>query len=64
MIYTLLDGKTAIEPTHLHAALALWEYADKSAKYIWGDLTGDETADEILKALRSTPQRYDADTNQ
>jgi len=55
IIYTLLDGNTSIEPIHLNAALALWDYADKSAKYIWGDLTGDGTADEILKALRSTP---------
>ena len=55
IIYTLLDGKTAIEPIHLHAALALWNYSEHSAKYIWGDLTGDEIADEILKALRSTP---------
>ena len=51
----MLDGNTSIEPIHLNAALALWDYADKSAKYIWGDLTGDGTADEILKALRSTP---------
>lgn len=33
------------------AALALWDYCEKSARYIFGDATGDPTMDAILDAL-------------
>jgi hypothetical protein len=51
MIYALLDSKDEIDVVHLRAALAVWEYCEASAAYIFGDLLGDETADEILRAL-------------
>jgi hypothetical protein len=54
-IYALLDESTVIQAKHLEAALALWEYAEASCKYIFGDLTGDPNADVILKTLRSSP---------
>ena len=34
------------------AALAIWEYCEASARYIFGDATGDPVADRILQALR------------
>jgi len=52
LIYTLLDGKTNIEVPHINAALALWEYCEASAAYIFGASLGDPVADEILRALR------------
>jgi hypothetical protein len=52
LAYALLDGRDAIGIDHLHAALALWEYADASISYIWGDALGDPVADEIKRALR------------
>jgi hypothetical protein len=36
------------------AALALWDYCEQSAKYIFGDATGDVVADRILEGLRGT----------
>jgi hypothetical protein len=52
MLYALLDGRPEIDIEHLRAALAVWEYAEASARYIWGDTLGDPVADEILRALR------------
>src|SRR5262249_19019612 len=55
MLYALLDHSTAIKRVHLEAGLALWEYCEDSARYIFGDSLGDPVADEILRALRNTP---------
>jgi hypothetical protein len=52
LLHALLDGRDEIGTDHLRAALALWEYADASAKYIWGDALGDPVADEIMRALQ------------
>jgi hypothetical protein len=52
LLYALLDGADAISPPHLEAALAVWQYAEDSAKFIFGDATGDPVADQILTALR------------
>jgi DNA-binding transcriptional ArsR family regulator len=41
------------------AALAVWEYAEQSAKYIFGSALGDPTADAILRALRERPEGMD-----
>lgn len=35
------------------AALALWDYSEQSARYIFGDATGGPVADQILNALRA-----------
>jgi Bifunctional DNA primase/polymerase, N-terminal/Primase C terminal 1 (PriCT-1) len=53
LLYALLDQSAVIRSAHLSAALALWEYADASARYIFGASVGDPTADRILRALRS-----------
>lgn len=55
MIYALLDCSRVIRAEHLKAAVALWEYAEASAKWIFGDALGDPIADEILGALRRAP---------
>ena len=52
-IYAVMDESKTIEKGHLMAALALWEYAEQSARYIFGDATGDPVADQILEGLRA-----------
>ncbi len=51
-VYALLDKSGTVKAEHLMAALALWEYAERTVRYIFGDATGDATADTILRALR------------
>jgi Protein of unknown function (DUF3987)/Bifunctional DNA primase/polymerase, N-terminal len=55
LIYALLDRSSRIQTQHLKAALALWDYAEASARFIFGDSLGDPVADEILRALRVSP---------
>jgi hypothetical protein len=58
-IYALLDRSAVVCAEHLMAALAVWEYAEQSAKYIFGSALGDPTADAILRALREHPEGMD-----
>jgi hypothetical protein len=51
--YAVMDLSTTIERPHLEAALALWRYAEASARYIFGDATGDQVADRITSALEA-----------
>jgi len=55
-VYALLDGCSEIKATHLKAALAVWDYCEASARYIFGDALGDPVADDILSALRGSPK--------
>jgi hypothetical protein len=55
MEYALLDGTEQISPAHLEAGLALWDASFRSAQYVFGDSTGNDDADRILKALREAP---------
>ncbi len=59
LIYALLDQCREIRRPHLEAALALWEYCERSAAYIFGDAIGDPTADAILAGLRQDPEGLD-----
>lgn len=51
-LYALLDGAARVEADHLRAALALWDYCEESARWIFGTATGSRDADEILAALQ------------
>lgn len=53
-IYAVLDETNVITPAHLHAALAIWRYAEDSARFIFGDMLGDPVADAIMSALRQS----------
>lgn len=55
MIYALLDMKDVIEPKHLEAAMAVWQYAEDSARYVFGNSTGDALADRLLAIIRERP---------
>ena len=52
-IYALWAHKDRIEIEHLMAAMAVWEFCDKSVEYIFGDTLGDQAADTIVAALKS-----------
>jgi hypothetical protein len=63
--YAALDRVELIQPAHLKAAMAVWDYVDRSCRWVFGQVLGDEVADEILLLLRSEgrqtrTQLYDA----
>src|SRR5262245_39591249 len=53
-IYALLDKSELVRVEHLRAALALWDYSEKSAASVFGELTGDPAVDKAKEALRTT----------
>jgi hypothetical protein len=55
LLYALLDASDTIGADHLEAALALWDYATASARWVFGDALGDPTADDIHRALLTEP---------
>jgi Protein of unknown function (DUF3987) len=55
LIYALLDHQASIRPPHLHAALALWDYAARSAAWALGSSSGDPIAEQIHAALTASP---------
>jgi hypothetical protein len=54
-LYTLADGERQINTEHLNAALALWDYAARSAIWALQGATGDPLAEQIHAALRAHP---------
>jgi len=53
LIYALLDDASReIQPAHLTAALALWDYAQRSAVWALERSTGDPLAEQIHAALQ------------
>lgn len=52
MIYALLDCCIQIKPEHFAAALAVCDYSEQSARRIFGNTTGNQTADKIIKVLQ------------
>ena len=55
LIYALLDGQHDIQTQHLHAALALGDYTQRSARWALGHATGDPLAEQIHAALMRSP---------
>lgn len=53
LLYALLDCSPVVRGDHMHAALAVWEYAAASATFIFGDSLGDPVADDTLRAIRA-----------
>ena len=57
LIYALLDHSPVIRAPHLEAAVAVWDYAQKSVESIFGDMTGDDIADRIIDVLTTEGQQ-------
>ena len=51
LVYALLDCSRVIDVEHLAAAEALWGYAERSVRYLFGVSTGNRDADYILRLL-------------
>lgn len=52
-LYAVLDLSSTIEIEHLEAGLALWRYAEESARHVFGDATSDPVANRIYEALKA-----------
>lgn len=52
LLYALLDKSPTIRAIHLLAGIAIWDYCDRSVKFVFGDSLGDPVADELLRLLR------------
>ncbi|HSZ70595.1 MAG TPA: hypothetical protein VK756_09550 [Solirubrobacteraceae bacterium] len=52
LIYALLDNNQQIQPEHLAAALALWDYSKRSATWALERTTSDPLARQIHAALQ------------
>jgi hypothetical protein len=55
LLYALSDGEHTIKAEHLRAALALWDYAARSAAWALSGATGDPLAEQIHQALAANP---------
>jgi len=53
LTFALLDGSTSVEVAHLTAAQAVWNYSAATVKYVFGDSSGDPTADRLQEALKA-----------
>lgn len=56
VLYAVLAGSPAIQGRHLASALAIWDYCQASAEYIFGQSTGDPLVDRIEALLRQSPE--------
>lgn len=57
MIYALMDGSEKITVDHQLAACAVWDYCERSTRFVFGTAgLGDPTADEIHRSLGSAPE--------
>jgi hypothetical protein len=55
-IHAVLDCSLAIRSEHLNAGLAAWEYCEDSARYLFGNASGDPVADRIRDAVNRAPE--------
>jgi hypothetical protein len=61
LLYALLDCSATVQIQHLCAAGALWEYVERSVRYIWGSATGDPVADTIYQFLKRSGEQSRTD---
>jgi hypothetical protein len=54
-LYATLDLSELVKADHLRAALAVWDYCQRSVQFIFGERSGDTIADKILSAVRAEP---------
>jgi hypothetical protein len=57
LLYALLDGAAQIMLPHVQAGIAVWQFCEDSARYIFTARTSDHAADEIMAAVeRARPE--------
>ncbi|WP_419783108.1 bifunctional DNA primase/polymerase [Maridesulfovibrio sp.] len=59
LIYALLDRSNCVRLPHLKAALALWDYCEQSARFIFAGLESDSTCQKIMEALEESGGKLD-----
>jgi hypothetical protein len=52
-LYAVLDRSEEVRCAHLMAGLAVGQFAEDSARILFGNLIGDFVADEVLESLRA-----------
>jgi hypothetical protein len=57
MIFAITDCSPKILPEHLRAALAVWDYCEASAAFIFGDSLGNPVAERVLLLLRGLQEQ-------
>ena len=55
VIYALLDCNDTIRPEHLRAALAVWQYCENSARFVFGGQESDPVQQKIVDNLKMGP---------
>lgn len=58
LLYALFDLEREIGVPHLLAALAVWDYNERSCAYLFGHSTGDDYADRIYEELLEAHPGY------
>lgn len=56
LTYALMAGEKQLSPPHLEAAEDVWRYCERSVEYLFGESTGNATADVIFRYLRQQLQ--------
>ncbi len=54
LIYALLEMSGVIKRSRLASALGLWDYAERSAAYVFGESLGNPVTDKLLAAIRES----------
>ena len=57
-IYAALDSTSVIGLPHLQAALAVWDYCSAGTSFLFGQSTGNPTADRIHEAIDASPDGF------
>ncbi len=55
LLYALLDASEEIKLTHLRAALAVWNFCQRSINYVFPQRSGDADTNRILDAMAAGP---------
>jgi hypothetical protein len=56
-LYAIADRSSVIRLGHLESALALWEYFERCAGFIFGNGIGDPVADELCRELTAAGEQ-------
>jgi hypothetical protein len=54
LLYALLDQSDPIREEHLRSALALWDYCERSAYYVWSDRFVNRDLDRLCRAIEES----------